>query len=67
MSGWGVKYIPEQIKRDIRGRLRDKIMFGSDYPSLSYERLINEWLEVGYPDDVLERFFHGNAERILGL
>ena len=67
MSGWGVKHIPEQIKRDIRGRLKDKIMFGSDYPSLSYERLIKEWLDVGYPDDILERFFHGNAERILGL
>jgi len=42
-------------------------MFGSDYPSLSYERLIKEWLDVGYPEDILERFFHGNAERILGL
>lgn len=67
MSGWGVKHIPEQIKRDIRGRLKDKIMFGSDYPSLSYERLIKEWLDVGYPEDILERFFHGNAERVLGL
>lgn len=67
MSGWGVKYIPESIKRDIRGRLKDKIMFGSDYPSLTYERLIKEWMEVGYPDEILERFFHKNAERVLGL
>jgi len=67
MSGWGVKYIPDTIKRDIRGRLKDKIMFGSDYPSLSYERLIKEWSEVGYPDDILERFFHKNAETALGL
>ena len=42
-------------------------MFGSDYPSLTYERLISEWMEVGYPDDALERFFHRNAETILGL
>ena len=67
MSGWGVKHIPESIKRDIRGRLKDKIMFGSDYPSLTYERLIKEWMEVSYSDDILERFFHRNAERILGL
>ena len=67
MSGWGVKYIPESIKRDIRGRLKDKMMFGSDYPSLSYERLIPEWLEYGYPDAILEKFMHGNAEAVLGL
>ena len=67
MSGWGVKYIPESIMRDIRERLKDKIMFGSDYPSLTYERLIKEWMEVGYPDEILERFFHKNAENVLGL
>ncbi len=67
MSGWGVKYIPESIKRDIRGRLKDKIMFGSDYPSLAYERLIKEWMEYGYPDEILEKFFHRNAEKILGV
>ena len=67
MSGWGVKYIPDSIKRDIRGRLKDKMMFGSDYPSLTYERLLKEWMEVGYPDDILERFFHKNAEDVLGV
>jgi uncharacterized protein len=67
MSGWGVKYIPESVKRDISGRLKDKVMFGSDYPSLSYERLLKEWMEYGYPDEILERFFHKNAETILGL
>jgi predicted TIM-barrel fold metal-dependent hydrolase len=42
-------------------------MFGSDYPSLPYERLLREWNEIGYSDELLEQIFHGNAERILGL
>ena len=42
-------------------------MFGSDYPSLPYERIFREWDAIGYGDDVLERFFHGNAVRVLGL
>jgi hypothetical protein len=67
MSGWAPKYLPESLKRDIRGRLRDKIMFGSDYPSMPYERIFREWGEIGYADDVLEGFYHGNAERVLGL
>jgi predicted TIM-barrel fold metal-dependent hydrolase len=52
---------------DIRGRLQDKIMFGSDYPSLPYERIFKEWNELGYKDEVMEKIMHGNAERVLGL
>ena len=67
MSGWAPKYLPDGIKRDIRGRLKDKIMFGSDYPSMPYERLFREWDEIGYTVDILEKFYHRNAEEILGL
>ena len=42
-------------------------MFGSDYPSLPYERILREWEELGYADAVLEKVFHANAERVLGL
>ncbi len=34
MSGWAPKYFPAQLKTDIRARLQDKVMFGSDYPSI---------------------------------
>ncbi|HEY7062512.1 MAG TPA: amidohydrolase family protein [Chloroflexota bacterium] len=67
LSGWAPKYFPDGLKRDIRGRLREKIMFGSDYPSIPYERLFREWGELGYADEVLEGVFHDNAERVLGL
>ena len=67
MSGWAPKYLPDSVKRDMRGRLKDKVMFGSDYPSLPYERLFREWGEVGFSGDMLEKFYHGNAEALLGL
>ncbi len=67
MSGWAPKHFPPQLKIDIRARLQDKIMFGSDYPSLPYERIFREWDELGYKPEVMEKIFHGNAERILGL
>jgi predicted TIM-barrel fold metal-dependent hydrolase len=67
LSGWAPKYFPDSLKRDIKGRLREKIMFGSDYPSIPYERLFKEWSELGYPDELMEKIFHKNAERILGL
>jgi predicted TIM-barrel fold metal-dependent hydrolase len=67
LSGWAPKYFPDALKRDIKSRLRDKIMFGSDYPSIPYERIFKEWKELGYSDELLEKIFHGNAEQILGL
>jgi predicted TIM-barrel fold metal-dependent hydrolase len=67
LSGWAPKYFPSTVTRDMKGRLQDKIMFGSDYPSIPYARLLREWDELGLPDAVMEKVFHANAERILGL
>jgi predicted TIM-barrel fold metal-dependent hydrolase len=67
VSGWAPKYFPESLKRDIRGRLQDKIMFGSDYPSMPYERIFREWEEMNLPDETMNKVFHENAERVLKL
>jgi len=67
LSGWAPKYFPELLKKDIRGRLQDKVMFGSDYPSLPYERIMREWDELGYKPEIMEKVFYENAEEILGL
>jgi predicted TIM-barrel fold metal-dependent hydrolase len=67
LSGWAPKYFPPQLTVDIGGRLQDKVMFGSDYPSIPHARLFKEWQEHGYPDTVMEKIFHQNAERILSL
>jgi len=67
LSGWAPKYFAPQLKIDIRSRLQDKILFGSDYPSIPFPRLFREWDELGYSDDLKERIFHLNAERVLNL
>ena len=67
MSGWAPKYFPGNLKIDMRARLQDKVMFGSDYPSMPYERILREWGELGYKDEIMEKIFHKNAECILGL
>jgi hypothetical protein len=67
MSGWAPKYFPASLRVDMRARLQDKIMFGSDYPSLPYARILKEWGELGYSDTVMEKIFHKNAERVLAL
>ena len=67
LSGWAPKYFSPQLKVDIRARLQDKIMFGSDHPSIPFDRLLREWDELGYSDVVMNKVFHENAERVLGI
>jgi predicted TIM-barrel fold metal-dependent hydrolase len=65
LHGWSPKYFQPDLKHDITRRLRERVMFGADYPLFTYERLVNDWRKEGYPEDVLEDVFHGNAERFL--
>ncbi|MBI4240878.1 MAG: amidohydrolase [Candidatus Rokubacteria bacterium] len=66
-SGWAPKYFPESLKREINGRLQDKVMFGSDYPVLTHERLFREFEAEGYKAEVLEKIYLKNPQRILGI
>lgn len=67
LHGWSPKYFTDALKRDIRSRLKDRMMFGADYPLFRYERLVADWKALGYADDILKRVFHANAERLLGV
>ena len=48
-------------------RLQDKVIFGSDYPGWSAGQCCDEWEMEGFKPHVLEKLFHGNITRILGL
>ena len=65
LHGWSPRYYADDLKYEIPRRLKDRIMFGADYPLLSYERLIADWGDLGYKDEVMEMVFHGNAEAFL--
>ena len=70
LHGWSPKYHAPELKHDIPRRLKDRILFGGDYPLFTYERLVRDWRAEGYPEDVLDNLFHRNAERFaasLGL
>lgn len=67
MSGWGPKHLPPALKWDIPRRLQDCVMFGSDYPSLTHARLLADWDSLGFEAAIMEKLFHLNAERVLGL
>jgi predicted TIM-barrel fold metal-dependent hydrolase len=67
LHGWSPKYLTPSLKYDIPRRLKNRVMFGADYPLFTYERLMNDWKALGYDDDVLGKVMTGNASRLFGL
>lgn len=65
LSGWAPKYFPDTLKREINGRLQDKLMFGSDYPEIPPKRWLDEFEAAGYKPEVVEKVLYKNAQRIL--
>lgn len=66
ISGWAPRYIPAEVVREMKGRLSDRFLWGSDYPFIHPSRGLEEMesLDLG---DALPRVFLENARTLLGL
>jgi predicted TIM-barrel fold metal-dependent hydrolase len=62
LHGWSPKYFTPALKHEIERRLADRIMFGWDWPTLTFERLMDDWKALGYSDEIYEKIFYRNAE-----
>lgn len=65
VHGWSPRYFTADLKTEIKGRLQDRVMFGADYPLLSYERLLKDWNGEGYGEAVLDKVLRRNGEAFL--
>ncbi|MEA2304734.1 MAG: uncharacterized protein QOH43_2014 [Solirubrobacteraceae bacterium] len=58
-GGWGdVAHFMDTV-------LRDRVLFGTDWPMLRYDRAREELERLGLRDASQEAYLHGNAERLL--
>lgn len=62
VHGWSPKYFTDALKKEIGKRMQDRVMFGWDWPTLTLERLVEDWRSLGYSEEVYEKVFHRNAE-----
>lgn len=49
------------------GFLADQVLFGSSYPFRPIGQSIEDAQRLGFNEQVIDRFFYGNASRVLGL
>ena len=67
LSGWAPRFIPEALVKEANTRLRDKVLFGSDFPYLPPDRWLSEFEELQIRDEVRPKILLENARRVLGI
>ncbi len=67
LSGWSPKYFPPQLVQYANSLLKDKVLFGSDYPLISPDRWLADFAKLPVKDEVRPKILKENAARLLGL
>jgi len=67
LSGWSPKYFPPILVQYANTLLKDKVLFGSDYPVMSPERWMEEFEKLPIRPEVKQKIFKENAAKLLKL
>jgi predicted TIM-barrel fold metal-dependent hydrolase len=67
LSGWSPKYFPPILVRYANSILKERILFGSDYPVITPDRWIADFDKLDIKPEVRPLIMKENAIRLLGL
>jgi len=66
-SGYLAEQLPEIFRRAMRGRLQDKILFGTDFPYVDLEKALVSFDKLGFEDTSREKILFANAVDLFAL
>jgi len=66
-SAYLPRYYPPQLIHYLKTYGRDKVLFGTNFPQLSFAKCVEQVEALGLPADVRARFLHANAEAVFKL
>ena len=67
LSGWSPKYFPPQLVQYANTLLKDRVLFGSDYPLITPDRWMKDFAQADFRDEVRPLILKENALRLLRL
>jgi predicted TIM-barrel fold metal-dependent hydrolase len=67
LSGWSPKYFPPQLVQYANSLLKDKVLFGSDFPVITPDRWMADFDAIAIKDEVRPKILKENAARLFGL
>ena len=67
LSGWSPKYFPPQLVHYANSLLREKVLFGTDFPVITPERWMRDFEKLDLKPEVRPLILKENAARLLKL
>ncbi|MDO8384505.1 MAG: amidohydrolase family protein [Microbacterium sp.] len=67
LSGWSPKYFPAELVRAANSYLKNRVLFGSDFPLLTPDRWMRDVEQTPLKPEVMPGIMKENAVRLLGL
>ncbi len=67
LSGWSPKYFPPLLIQHANTLLRERVLFGTDYPFITPERWLADFDKLDIKPEVRPLILRENAIRLLGL
>ena len=67
LSGWSPKYFSPLLIQYANTLLKDKMLFGSDFPVITPDRWLKDFESIGIKDEVRPLILKDNAVRLFGL
>lgn len=67
LSGWSPKYFSANLIQYCNSLLKDKVMFGSDYPMIHPDRWLRDFAEAPFKEEVRPKILLENARRLFKL
>lgn len=67
LSGWSPKYFPEILIKYINSLLKDRMLFGSDWPAILPDRWLNDFEKLEIKPEVRPLVLKENARKLLKI
>ena len=67
LSGWSPKYFPPILVKYANTLLKDRVLFGSDWPAIMPDRWLSDFARLDIKEEVRPLILKENARRLLGI
>ena len=67
LSGWSPRYFPPILVRYANTLLREKVLFGSDWPAIAPDRWLADFAKLEIKPEVRPLILKENARKLLGI
>lgn len=67
LSGWSPKYFPAILVKYVNSLLKDRMLFGSDWPAIMPDRWLRDFENLDIKPEVRPKVLKENARRLLGM